>query len=86
MIDYEFLYAFSKGVLNLHKSIRWIGIANRFGVLLNAEYREGLKPILTEEENEEYASSTITRQKTRIKFEPQIGKLNLCSWKIRKNE
>jgi hypothetical protein len=75
MIDYEFLYAFSKGVLNLHKSIRWIGIANRFGVLLNAEYREGLKPILTEEENEEYASSTITRQKTRIKFEPQIGKL-----------
>lgn len=75
MIDYEFLYAFSKGVLNLHKSIRWIGITNKFGVLLNAEYREGLKPILTEEENEEYASSTITRQKTRIKFEPQIGRL-----------
>jgi hypothetical protein len=75
MIDYEFLYAFSKGVLNLDSSIRWTGIANKFGVLLNAEYREGLKPLLTEEENEEYASSTITRQKTRLKFEPQIGKL-----------
>ena len=74
-IDYEFLYAFSKDLLNLDRNIRWMGIANNFGVLLNVEYREGLIPILTEEENEVYASSTITRHKSRIKFESKIGKL-----------
>jgi hypothetical protein len=75
MIDYEFLYAFSKEVLDLDKFIRWVGIANKFGVLLNTEHREGLKPFLTEEENEDYASLTVTRQKTRTKFEPKVGKL-----------
>jgi hypothetical protein len=75
MIDYEFIYSFTKQVLKLDASIRWIGIANKFGVLLNAEYREGIKPLMTEEENEEYASLTVTRQKTRIKFESKIGPL-----------
>ena len=75
MIDYEFIYSFTKQVLKLDASIRWIGIANKFGVLLNAEYREGVKPLMTEEENEEYASLTVTRQKTRIKFESKIGPL-----------
>jgi hypothetical protein len=74
-IDYEFLYAFTKDLLKVDKTIIWIGIANNFGVLLNVEYRRGLIPLLTEEENEEYASSTITRHKTRIKFESKIGKL-----------
>lgn len=74
-IDYEFLYAFTKDLLKVDKTITWIGIANNFGVLLNVEYRRGLIPLLTEEENEEYASSTITRHKTRIKFESRIGKL-----------
>jgi hypothetical protein len=75
MIDYEFIYSFTRQVLKLDASIRWIGIANKFGVLLNAEYREGLKPLMTEEENEEYASLTVTRQKTRVKFESKIGPL-----------
>jgi hypothetical protein len=75
MIDYEFLYAFTKEILNLDNNIRWVGIANKFGVLLNTEHREGLKPFLTEEENEDYASLTVTRQKTRTKFEPKVGKL-----------
>jgi hypothetical protein len=75
MIDYEFLYAFSKQILNLHSSIRWVGIANKFGVLVNVEQRQNLQPLLSEEENEDYASATVTRQKTRTKFEPKIGKL-----------
>jgi hypothetical protein len=75
MIDYEFLYAFSKQILNLHSSIRWVGVANKFGVLVNVEQRQNLQPLLSEEENEDYASATVTRQKTRAKFEPKIGKL-----------
>jgi hypothetical protein len=75
MIDYEFLYAFSKQILNLDGSIRWVGIANKFGVLVNVEQRQDLQPLLSDEENEEYASATVTRHKTRMKFEPKIGKL-----------
>ena len=75
MIDYEFVYAFSKQILNLHGSIRWIGVANKFGVLVNVEQRQDLHPLLSEEENEEYASATVTRQKTRTQFEPKVGKL-----------
>lgn len=75
MIDYEFLYAFTKEVLKLDKSIRWVGIANKYGILLNVEHREGLHPLMTDEENEEYAHLTVTRHKTRAKFEPVTGPL-----------
>ena len=75
MIDYEFVYAFSKQILDLDSSIRWVGIANKFGILVNVEQRQNLHPLLSEEENEEYASATVTRQKTRTKFEPKVGKL-----------
>jgi len=63
MIDYEFLYAFSKDVLHLDESIIWIGITNKFGVLLNVEQRQELALFLTEEEQEEYVSNSITRNK-----------------------
>jgi len=72
MIDYEFLSAFSKQLLYLDN---WMAITDKFGVILNADYKEGLKPLMTQEENEEYTLSTVTRQKTRIKFELKIGKL-----------
>jgi hypothetical protein len=72
MIDYEFLYAFSKDVLNLAESITWVGITNKFGVLLNIEERQQ-SPSLTEEEHEEYVSNSITRDK-KIRFESKIGK------------
>ena len=75
MIDYEFLYAFTKEVLKLDKSIRWVGIANKHGILLNVEHREGLQPLMTDEENEEYAHLTVTRHKTRVKFEPVTAPL-----------
>jgi hypothetical protein len=75
MIEYDLLYEFSKEILNLDPSVRWMGVANMFGVLLNAEHREGLEQLMTEEENEEYAALTVTRHKTRIKFQPKIGDL-----------
>ena len=75
MVAYEFIYAFTREVLGLDKSIRWVGIANKYGVLLNTEHREGLQAIMTDEENEEYAQLTVTRHKTRIKFEPKTGSL-----------
>jgi hypothetical protein len=76
MIDDKFLYTFSKDVLGLDPSIRWVGIADNTGVLLNAEHREGVKLLLSDEENEEYASNAIKRHKTRITFESKLGKMN----------
>lgn len=75
MIEYDLLYEFSKEILNLDPSVRWMGVANKFGVLLNAEHRTGLEQLMSEEENEEYAALTVTRHKTRIKFQSKIGDL-----------
>src|SRR5918995_6971387 len=76
MVDDKFLYRFSKDVLGLDPSIRWVGITDNTGVLLNVEHREGLKLRLSNEENEEYASNAIKRHKTRIAFESKLGKMN----------
>ena len=63
-IDYEFIYTFSEELLNLDSSLRWIGISNKYGVLINVE------------ESEEYAAAAVSRYRTRIKFQSKIGKLN----------
>lgn len=75
MIPYEFIYSFTNTILHIDKSIRWIGITNKEGLIINEKYRKEISPLLTEEENEEYASNAISRQRTRIKFEQKIGKL-----------
>jgi hypothetical protein len=75
MIPYEFIYSFTNTILNIDKSIRWVGITNNEGLIINEKYRKELISLLTEEENEEYASNAISRQRTRIKFEQKIGKL-----------
>ena len=71
----KFLYAFTQSVLNSDRSIRWVGITDQNGIIINERDREGLKPFLTIEENHEFAINTINRHKTRLKFEPKIGEL-----------
>ena len=71
----KFLYAFTKSILNSDRSIRWVGITDQNGIILNERYRERLKLMLTIEETHEFAINTITRHKTRLKFEPKIGEL-----------
>ena len=71
----KFLYAFTKSILNSDRSIRWVGITDQNGIILNERYRERLKLMLTIEETHEFAINTIMRHKTRLKFEPKIGEL-----------
>ena len=71
----KFLYTFTKNILDSDTSIRWVGVIDKNGIIINEQYREGLKPLLIKEENQEYTINTITRHKTRTKFEPKIGKL-----------
>jgi hypothetical protein len=74
-IDNKFHDTLIKNILNSDKSIRWVGIIDKNGIIINERYREGLKPLLTKEENQESAINTITRYKTRKKYEAKIGKL-----------
>lgn len=74
-IDYEFLNSFCQRVIELDGSIRWAGVVNKNGIIIAQQKRAGLRLLLTEEENEEYASSAIARQKTRGKFESKIGRM-----------
>ena len=80
----ELFSVFVKRVRDLNKSIRWVGIANQSGILIKETYREGLKPLLSSEENLEYAANTIARHKERIKYEPKIGKLEYTLVKYEK--
>ena len=82
--DNEILSDFTKNVLNSEKYIRWVGITDQNGIIINEKHREGLKLLLTKEENQESAINTIIRQKTRTKFEPKIGKLSYALGRYQK--
>jgi len=82
--DDELLSTFVKKVVNLNKSIRWAGMANQLGRIIKETHRENLRPLLTSEENLEYAANTIARHKERIKYEPKIGKLEYTLVKYEK--
>jgi hypothetical protein len=62
--------------VSLDPFIRWVGISDNTGVLLNVAYKEGVTLLLSNEENEEYASNAVKRHKTRITFESKMGKMN----------
>jgi hypothetical protein len=68
-------FTFTKNILKFDKSIRWIGRTDQNGNIMNEQNIEGLKPFLTIEENHQWAIRTITRHKTRLKFEAKIGEL-----------
>ena len=70
-----FFSAFTQKVLNSDRSIRWVGLTDLNGIIINERDREGLNPLLTIEENHDFAVNTITRHKTRVKFEPKMGEL-----------
>ena len=68
---------FTQSILNSDKSIRWVAITDQDGNIIKEQNRrEEYESHLTKEENQESAINTIIRQKTRIKFEPKIGKLS----------
>ena len=47
MDNTKFLFTFTKNILKFNNSIRWIGITDQDGNIINERDREGLKPFLT---------------------------------------
>jgi hypothetical protein len=64
-----------ENALYQHKSIRGIGIVDVNGVQVYFKLRTGLTPLLTEAENQEYASRAIDRHKNRRRFDGKTGGL-----------
>lgn len=65
----------SKEILKINSSLRWIAVANSNGTLLNIARRDGLEPLMTRQENQEYTLNAIARHKSRLKFEDKLGRL-----------
>ena len=65
----------SKEILKINSSLRWIAIADSNGTLLNIARRDGLEPLMTRQENQEYTLNAISRHKSRLKFEDKLGRL-----------
>jgi hypothetical protein len=68
------LQRFCKCIIAKDSSIRFAGIANQMGNLIEAGYREGLQPLMDKQETEHYTIQTVLRASTRGTFENKIGK------------
>jgi hypothetical protein len=68
------LHRLCKGVIAKDPSIRFAGIANQMGNLIETAYREGLQPLMDRQETEHYTIQTVLRASTRETFENKIGK------------
>ena len=40
----KFFYGFTQSILNIDRSIRWVGITDQNGIIINEQDRPGLKP------------------------------------------
>ena len=70
---YSYAKQICNQVLQLDKSIRFAGIANNMGTLIAYKLREGLVPLLNEEELENNMMKTVLRMKTREDYESKLG-------------
>src|ERR671918_2297652 len=72
-IPYAYAKQICSQVLQLDKSIRFAAIANNMGTLLAYKLREGLVPLLNEEELENNIMKAVLRMKTREDYESKLG-------------
>jgi hypothetical protein len=66
-----------KQILEADNSIRFVGVANKFGTRIASEYRKGLVPLLTESQSQLSTIESAIRMNTRIwekDVESKLGK------------
>ena len=61
-------------ILELDRSIRLVGIANKMGKLVAAKFNRGVKALLTREEIEGNIIKAVLRMKTREDYEDKLGR------------
>jgi hypothetical protein len=77
----EDLNGLCKEILRLDNSIRFVGIANNLGSLIATAYRNGLTPLMDNQETSHYAIQAVLRAVTREDFESKIGRLEYSTGK-----
>jgi hypothetical protein len=67
-------------LVGIDPRIRFVGVADKHGMILTTAERAGIIPLLNAEETEQYAITASTRQYTRLRWQDLLGKLNYtCS-------
>jgi hypothetical protein len=69
----QYLAIFCQRIQGLDAAIRFVGIADYAGELVVSYYRNGLAPLMNQEETAQYAKQTVFRARTRGGFKPQLG-------------
>ena len=72
-IPYAYAKEICNQVLQLDKSIRFAGVANNMGTLIAYKLREGIVPLLNEEDLQNSTMKTVLRMKTREDYESKLG-------------
>lgn len=62
-------------VIRCDKSVRFVGIADKYGKQIAVQYRQGLVPYLDKTESEIYSIDTVMRMNTRREMESKLGKV-----------
>ena len=71
---------FCNKIIDTDSRIRYIGIADKHGIIITKGERKGIVPLLNDEETEQYAITASTRQYTRLRWQNILGKLHYtCS-------
>jgi hypothetical protein len=66
---------FCNKIIDTDSRIRYIGIADKHGIIITKGERKGIVPLLNDEETEQYALTASTRQYTRLRWQNILGKL-----------
>jgi hypothetical protein len=64
-----------KLIIQSDQSIRFVGIADKYGKQVAVNYREGLVPFLNQTESEIYSIDTVMRMNSRKEMESKLGKV-----------
>ena len=65
---------FCRQILDLDKCIRFAGVSDSLGKSIMKEYRKGVIPLLSKQEEESSLMQAAIRMAARKVFEPKIGK------------
>ena len=60
-------------IIQSDDSIRFVGIADKYGKQVAVKYRDGLVPYLNQTESEIYSIDTVMRMNSRLEMESKLG-------------
>jgi len=66
---------FCNRIIGTDSRIRYVGIADKHGIIITMGERKNIVPLLNDEETAQYAITASTRQYTRLRWQNILGKL-----------